>query len=99
MSKLMLEEVMGLERYERVRNDFRSRIISMKKSRRVPVGDRVTFVFENHDTMLFQVQEMLRAEHIVDLDRVRDEVAVYNALIPDADELSATMLIEITEKD
>jgi len=74
-------------RYRAVRAatpEFRRRIIEMKRHRRVAVGDRVTFVFENHDTMLFQVQEMLRAEHIVDLDRVREEIDVYNALIPQA---------------
>jgi hypothetical protein len=97
MSKISLDQVMGLERYEQVRAAFRQRIIELKKHRRVAVGDRITFVFENHDTMLFQVQEMLRAEHIVDLDRVRDEIEVYNALIPEAGELSTTMLIEITE--
>ncbi len=42
---------------------------------------------------------MVRTEHIVDLDRVRDEIEVYNALIPDPGQLSATMLIEITETD
>lgn len=98
MKKVTLDEVMGLERYEQVRPDFRRRIIELKKHRRVPVGDQVTFVFENHDTMHFQVQEMLRAEHIVDLDKVRDELDVYNELIPDRHELSATMLIEITEQ-
>lgn len=99
MHKVALEEIHGLERYEQERDAFRRRIIELKKRRRVAVGDRVTFVFENHDTMLFQVQEMLRAEHIVDLDRVRDELAVYNALVPDPGELSATLLIEITEQD
>jgi hypothetical protein len=98
MKKVTLDEVMGLERYEQVRPDFRRRIIDLKKNRRVPVGDQVTFVFENHDTMHFQVQEMLRAERIVDLDKVRDELEVYNELIPGQDELSATMLIEITEQ-
>jgi len=99
VKKVGLDEVMGLERYEQLRPTFRQRIIDLKKNRRVAVGDRVTFVFENRDTMLFQIQEMLRAEHIVDLDRVRDEVEVYNALIPEPGELSATMLIEITESD
>src|SRR5262245_44067824 len=99
MPKVSLDEVMGLERYEQARPVFRARIIALKKNRRVSVGDRVTFVFENHDTMLFQIQEMLRAEHIVDLDRVRDEIEVYSALIPNAGELSATMLIEITEME
>jgi len=62
------------------------------------VGDKVSFVFENFDTVLFQIQEMLHAERIVDLDRVREEIAVYNELLPRDGELSATMLIEITDQ-
>ena len=98
MKKVTLDEVAGLERYEQLRVAARQRIIELKKHRRVSVGEQVTFVFENHDTMWFQIQEMLRAERIVDLDRVRDELEVYNALIPEPGELSATMLIEITEE-
>ena len=97
MKKVTLDEIVGLERYAQLRPEFRRRIIALKKDRRVAVGDRITFVFENHDTMLFQIQEMLHTEHIVDVDKIRDEIDVYNALIPDAGELSATMLIEITE--
>lgn len=99
MKKVSLDEVMGLARYEQLRDDFRHRIITLKKQRRVPVGDYITFVFENRDTVLFQIQEMLRAERITDLDKVRFEVEVYNELIPDDGELSATMLIEITEQE
>ena len=99
MRKLNFDDILGLERYERVRPEFRQRIIELKKHRRVAVGDHVTFVFENWETMRFQVQEMVRAERIVDLDKLRDELDVYNELIPAADELSATMLIEITEAD
>ena len=98
MKKVTLDEIMGLERYEQARAECRQRIIALKKQRRVSVGDQVTFVFENHDTMWFQIHEMLRAEHISDLDRVREELEVYNALIPEPGELSATMLIEITEE-
>jgi hypothetical protein len=98
MQKVMLDEIIGLERYEKMRDDFRRRIIALKKHRRVSVGDRVTFVFENHETVLFQIQEMLRAEHITDIDKVRFEVEVYNELIPGDGELSATMLIEITDQ-
>jgi len=99
MNRVTLDEILGLERYEQVRDDFRRQIIAMKKDRRVAVGDRVTFVFENHDTMLFQIQEMVRTEHITDLDKIRDELEVYNALVPDGHELSTTMLIEITDSD
>ena len=97
MQKVVLDEIQGLDRYEQSREQFRRHIIDLKKQRRVSVGDRVTLVFENHDTMLFQIQEMLRAERIVDVDKVREEIEVYNALIPAAGELSATLLIEITE--
>lgn len=99
MKQVTLDEILGLERYEQVRDEFRRRIITLKKDRRVAVGDRVTFVFENHDTMLFQIQEMVRAEHITDLDKIRDEIEVFNALVPSGHELSTTMLIEITDSD
>lgn len=97
--KVSLDEILGLERYERERDQFRRKIIELKKKRRVSVGDRVTLVFENHDTMLFQIHEMIRAERITDLDRIREEIEIYNELIPDPDELRATLLIEITEPE
>jgi len=99
MKKVTLDEIQGPERYERMRDDFRRHIIAMKKNRRVTVGEYITFVFENHETVLFQIQEMLRAERITDLDKVRFEVEVYNELIPEEGELSSTMLIEITEPE
>ncbi len=96
---VVLEDVMGLERYETERDEIRRRIIALKKHRRIGVGDCVTFVFENHDTVYFQVQEMLRAERTTDLDAIRDELEVYNAMLPSPGGLSATMLIEITVQD
>ena len=94
-----LDDVVGLERYEAVRDEVRRRIIELKRARRLSVGPEITFVFENHDTVYFQIQEMLRAERITDLDAVREELAVYNALLPEPGELSATMLIEITQPE
>jgi hypothetical protein len=93
-----LDDVVGLERYETVRDDVRRRIIALKRARRLSVGPELTFVFENHDTVSFQIQEMLRAERITDLDAVRAELEVYNALLPLPGELSATLLIEITDQ-
>ncbi|MBX3028148.1 DUF3501 family protein [bacterium] len=93
-----LDDVVGLERYEAIRDEVRRRVIALKKARRVAVGPELTFVFENHDTVYFQIQEMLRAERITDLDAVRAELAVYNALLPAPGELSATLLIEITDQ-
>jgi hypothetical protein len=93
-----LDDVVGLDRYETIRDDLRRRIIALKRHRRVSVGDEVTLVFENHDTVFFQIQEMLRAERITDLDAVREELAVYNGILPRPGELSATMLIEVTQE-
>jgi hypothetical protein len=93
-----LDDIVGLDRYEAIRDSVRQQIIAHKRARRVPVGPEITFVFENHATVYFQIQEMLHAERIRDLDAVREELAVYNALLPKPGELSATMLIEITEQ-
>jgi len=56
-------------------------------------------VFENRDTVLLQIQEMCRVERITDDAKVQDEIDVYNALLPRPGELSATLFIEITDKD
>lgn len=99
MKKITLDEILGPERYERVRDEFRRHIIDVKKDRRVAVGEHITFVFENRETVRFQIQEMLRTEHITDLDKVRFELDIYNELIPEDGELSSTMLIEITQQE
>ena len=98
MKKIGLDDIQGLAAYEKIREEFRREIIEHKKTRRVAVGERVTLVFENRKTVIFQIQEMLRAERITDLDKIREEVEVYNGLIPDRGQLSATLLLEIEDQ-
>ena len=98
MSRVTFEELKGLPEYEVIRNDFRRRVIGARNRRRVPLGNRFSICFENHDTVLFQVQEMLRAERITEPEKVRFELEVYNELAPDRSTLSATLFIEITER-
>lgn len=98
MKKIVLDDILGLSAYEKVRENFRRRIIELKKARRMAVGDKVTLVFENRDTVTFQIQEMVRAERIADLDKIREEIDVYNELIPEPGELSATLFLEIEEQ-
>ena len=98
MNKITLDDILGFAAYESVRQEFRQDIIEKKKLRRVAVGDKVSLVFENRDTVIFQIQEMLRAERITDLDKIREEIAVYNELIPNSGELSATMFLEIEDQ-
>jgi hypothetical protein len=95
--KLTVDDIVDHRAYERERDDFRASIIALKKRRRIALGDFVTVVFENTDTMRFQVQEMARAERMLTDDAIAGEVATYNDLIPDPGELSGTLFIELTD--
>jgi hypothetical protein len=95
MERLVLSDVKDLVAYEKVRERMRADVIELKKDRRIGVGDNLTLLFENRATVLFQVQEMVRTERIVDEARIQDELDAYNPLIPDPGQLSATLFVEI----
>jgi Protein of unknown function (DUF3501) len=97
MKKVARSEILDIAQYEKVRNEFRSRIIALKKRRRLGIGPTVTLVFENYDTVLSQIQEMMRAERIVDEKAVQHEIDTYNQLLPEESELAATLFIELKE--
>ena len=97
MKKLGLSDIRNIYEYEKVREEIRRRVIDLKRRRRLQVGQHLCFVFENRETVLFQIQEMCRVERIVDEAKVQEEVEVYNDLIPGDNELSATLMIEIEE--
>ncbi|HVA04017.1 MAG TPA: DUF3501 family protein [Acidimicrobiales bacterium] len=96
---LTLDDIADLRAYERDRDTYRRTVIELKRRRRVPVGSIVSLVFENRETMRAQIQEMARAEKMVSDDQIQKELDVYNALIPDPGELSATLFIELTGED
>jgi hypothetical protein len=98
MKPLTTADIADIAQYERERLDYRPHMTELKKHRRVQVGDMVTFVFENRDTVRFQIQEIMRAERIVRDDRIQEEVNIYNELIPAPGQLSATGLIEIKDQ-
>ena len=97
MKRLTPEDLLPPDQYEQRRDAYRSRIIALKQRRRVSLGSLMTLVFENRETLQFQIQEMIRAERILEPAKVQDELDVYNQLMPTERELSATLLIEITD--
>lgn len=99
MRKLTPSDVMRNEEYMKQRENRRKDIIAKKKLRRVEVGEQLSFTFENRDTVLYQIQEMMRVERINDDDKIQQEVDVYNELIPEDGSLSATMFIEISDME
>jgi hypothetical protein len=98
MKKVTLEDVKNLHEYELIRDDWRKDVIALKEKRRVLLGDIMSLLFENRLTVLNQIQEMCRAERLAKPEAIQQEIDVYNDLVPAAGELSATLLVEITEE-
>jgi hypothetical protein len=94
MKPVERSEILDLGKYEEVRDHFRRRVIAEKRERRVALGPNMTVLFENHDTVLFQIQEMLRTERITREDAILHEIETYNELVPGHHELSATVFVE-----
>ena len=88
-------DIKGPKLYGPIRDDYRKRVIEMKRSRRILIGDRVSLVFENRHTLALQIEEILRAESLTREDQIEDEIAVYNQLMPTESSLSATLFIEL----
>jgi hypothetical protein len=99
MKKLTRADIRGPRFYAAIREDLRKRAIEVKRVRRVAIGPTVSIVFENRTTMIFQVEEMCRAEGLEDSGKIQEEIDVYNRILPDAGQLGATLLVEITEEE
>jgi hypothetical protein len=97
MRPIERSEILTIAGYEPIRDRFRARVIQEKKQRRVAVGPNMTAVFENRDTVLMQIQEMLRTERITREGGILHEIETYNQLLPGPSELSATIMIEIED--
>ena len=93
MKVVDFDQILPFEQWERVRPVLRPLFIREKTRRRLLLGDHLTLLFENAQSVWYQVEEMLRVERITDKDAIEHEVQTYNELIPREDELSATLLI------
>src|SRR5689334_22488444 len=93
MRPLEFAEIKNIADYEIEREHWRPEIMMLKDRRRIEAGEHVLFLFENRETVRYQIQEMLRVERIVKKDDIQHELDTYNELIPREGELSATMLI------
>jgi len=99
MPKVERKELLDYQTYSDGRNALRDAVMKAKEPRRIHVGDALTFLFENHQTVRYQIQEMMRVEHIVKEADIQHELDTYNALLGDDGELGCTLLIEIDEEE
>lgn len=98
MQLVTREEILPIGEYEKIRPHFRARVIEAKKARRVMVSGIISAVFENHDSVLLQIQEMLRTERITNESGILHEIETYNELIPGARQLKLTLFVEIADQ-
>jgi hypothetical protein len=97
MEKLTRESLYSLEKYAGLRDDFREKVMLHKRDRRLPLGTNATLYFEDHMTMQYQVQEMLRIERIFEAEGIQEELDAYNPLIPDGSNWKATFMVEFPD--
>ena len=102
MKQVRRDEILDYITYEEQRREFRERTMKIKGVRRIDVGGVLSFLFENKDTVLYQIQEMIRVERIVKEKDIQYEINTYNEILGQSGELGCTLLIEIddpTERD
>ena len=92
-------EIVDYQTYEELRTDIRETVMREKAERRVHVGPHLTFLFETHATVRYQIQEMMRAEQIVKEKDIDHEIRTYNELLGDSGELGCTLLIELDDPE
>ena len=92
------EEVLDWQSYADDRDTVRAAVMELKKSRRIHLGENLTFLFENHDTIWYQIQEIMRAERIVRESGIREELDIYNAMLGGPGQLGCALLIEIEDE-
>ena len=97
MKRVVREEVRKPAEYAAIREEFRRMVLAQKDARRIHVGSYLTFLFENHATVLYQIQEMIRAENLTGEADIQHEMETYNELLGDKGELGCTLLIEIDD--
>ena len=99
MKRVTRQEILDYVTYEEQRDKFRNKIMKIKELRRINVAGVLSFLFENTDTVRYQIQEMIRVERMVKETDILHEIKTYNELLGDSGELGCTLLIEIDDPD
>ena len=96
MKKLITSDLLSLEEYDKSREEIKQNLLLHKKNRSVKIGDNVLLLFEDYETIKYQVQEMLRIEKIFKEQDIQDEIDAYQSLIPDGNNLNLYVTPPIT---
>jgi hypothetical protein len=97
--KITRHDIKGPALYEPIRDDYRKRVIELKASRRVIIGDRVELVFDNRLTLTMQIEEICRLENLTRDDQIQTEIDLTNQLMPTESSLAATLFVPLPQDE
>lgn len=97
--KLRLDDILDQRAYERERPDYRTRVLELRRRRRVALGTVIAVSFESRETIRYQIQEMARAERLGTDEDIQIELDTYNPLVPEPGQLCATLFLELTDDE
>ena len=99
VKRIRVEDIKLPAEYDDTRDEMRRAVANIRRYHRIQVGDLLSFTFENRDTVLFQVQELVHTENVTDAEQIKREIESFSRLLPSEDELIATMLIQFRGKE
>jgi hypothetical protein len=98
VKELKPSDFLNLFEYEKRRPEIRAEIMEAKRTRRFPVNPFLTLLFENRQTVWYQIQEMARAERMTEEEQFLEEIEAYSPLLPGSNQWKATLYIEIPDE-
>ena len=99
MTELKIEDLLSADEYDKKRDELLSIANSRSELRTVRIGNNVSLLFENKETVQSKLQELLRNENVIQSEKIQKELSVYQLLLPDTNSLKASMSINSDEEE
>lgn len=96
MKTIDISDIIPVAEYEKQREARRKAAMELRARRQVQLGDKLALHFETRDTLIYQIQEMMRVENMTSVDAILEEIEVYEDLLPRDGVLCATLFIQLT---
>jgi hypothetical protein len=92
------QDIPSLSTYRQGREEYLQKMITYKNERRIKLAENISILFENKNTVLFQILELTNSEDLEDPSEIDEYIEIYSGMIPNENELSATLFIELDDQ-
>lgn len=99
MTELKIEDLLSADEYDKKRDELLSIANSQSELRTVRIGNNVSLLFENKETVQSKLQELLRNENVIQSEKIQKKLSIYKLLLPDTNSLKASMSINSDEEE